>query len=104
MDPHDALTRALQSVADVERREVDPADDLARARSASRRRTRRRLRLGLTGVTAAVVLGLGASALLPADRVESPGVELVAERFEATPYTFDLTPRGWSVQGSGRAR
>ncbi|MFC6343613.1 hypothetical protein ACFP8W_16625, partial [Nocardioides hankookensis] len=28
----------------------------------------------------------------------SSGVELVAKTFDATPYTFDLTPKGWSVQ------
>lgn len=103
MCPADDLKRALRTVADAERPGVDPADDLARAHTASRARTRRRFRLGLTGATTAVVLAIGAS--LAVDRSPSgtqtptaTGVELVAEPFEAAPYTFDLTPTGWSVQ------
>lgn len=99
MAPDDDLALALRSVADAARPDVDPADDLARARAASRRRTRRRFRAGLTGLTTAVVLGLGVSSVLPDEEpADQPGVELVAERLEAAPYTFDLTPEDWSVQ------
>lgn len=108
MCPTDDLKNALASVADAERPTIDPADDLARARTAAGVRTRRRLRLGLSGVSALAVLTVGATLVL--DRPSEPGssssesgtaasgVELVAEQFEATPYTFDLTPEGWSVQ------
>lgn len=109
MCPTDDLKRALGSVADAERPVADPAADLARARSAASARTRRRLRLGLTGATTAVVLSLGAALVLdrapsePGTATSAPdaassGVRLVAERFDASPYTFDLTPEGWSVQ------
>ncbi|MFC7495815.1 MULTISPECIES: hypothetical protein [unclassified Nocardioides] len=104
MSPTDDLKGVLRSVADVDRPAADPADDLARARSAARARSRRRFRVGLTGVTAGVVLAVGVT--LVVDRTgpqpappSAAGVELVAEPFEATPYTFDLTPQGWSVQG-----
>jgi hypothetical protein len=98
----DDLKRALLTVAEGDRPEADPAADLARARTAARTRTRRRFRAALAGVTAAAVLAVGAAVALdgpargPAPTVA--GVQLVAERFEATPYTFDLTPQGWSVQ------
>lgn len=117
MCPTDDLKGMLQSVADAERPPVDPTDDLARARAAARARARRRFRLGLTGATTAVVLTLGATLVLdrnPADPIDpdtatggatgsatgsaAPDVDLVAEPFDATPYTFDLTPNGWSVQ------
>lgn len=103
MVPSDDLKRVLASVADATRPAGDPTEDLARARTAARRRTRRRFRLGLTGVTAALAVGLGTALLVPDtdnpdDTAAPTGVELVAERLEATPYTFDLTPQGWSVQ------
>jgi hypothetical protein len=106
MSPTHDLKRALRSAADTDRPEVDPADDLTRAVAAARARTRRRFRVGLAGMASAAVLTVGAVAVLdrePADPgVAAPrtatGVELVSEQFEATPYTFDLTPTGWSVQ------
>jgi hypothetical protein len=99
----DDLKRALQTVADAERPEADPGADLARARAAAGVRSRRRFRLGLTGVTAVAVLAIGATAVVDpepdrAGVTASSGVELVAEPFAAAPYTFDLTPAGWSVQ------
>jgi hypothetical protein len=99
----DDLKRALASVADAERPDTDPAADLDRARGAARRRTRRRFRLGLGGLAAVTVLAVGVTLVVddePAPVTPSAGVELVAEPFEATPYTFDLTPQGWSVQGA----
>jgi len=97
----DDLRRALASVADAERPDADPAADLDRARGAARRRTRRRFRAGLGGLAAATVLAVGVTVVMdddPPPPVATAGVELVAEPFAATPYTFDLTPRGWSVQ------
>ena len=111
MSPTHDLKRALQTAAESDRPAVDPADDLARAVSAARARTRRRFRVGLAGVASVTVLGVGAAVVLEreptgpgvsAPRPDAPsapvGVELVSETFEATPYTFDLTPQGWSVQ------
>lgn len=95
----DDLKRALHTVAGADRPTADPAADLARARTAARARSRRRFRLALSGVTAAVVLAVGAAVALDQRPGEEPaGVQLVAEPFEAAPYTFDLTPEGWSVQ------
>jgi hypothetical protein len=112
MSPTHDLKRALQTAAESDRPAVDPADDLARAVSAARARTRRRFRVGLAGVASVAVLGVGAAVVLDREQTDPgvsapgtgtpdavPGVELVSETFEATPYTFDLTPRGWSVQG-----
>jgi hypothetical protein len=106
MSPTHDLKRALQSAAETDRPGVDPADDLARAVAAARARTRRRFRVGLASVASAAVITVGAVAVLDREPAEpgvaaprtTAGVELVSETFEATPYTFDLTPRGWSVQ------
>jgi len=109
MSPTYDLKRALQSAARNDRPTVDPSDDLARAVTAARARTRRRFRAGLAGVASAAVLTVGAVAVLDRDPADpdgpgvsaprsTPGVELVSEQFEAAPYTFDLTPTGWSVQ------
>lgn len=99
------LKRALLTVAEAERPAADPDADLARARTAARARSRRRFRLALSGATTSAVLAVGAVAVLDRDPAPSgpsapavARVELVAEPFEATPYTFDLTPEGWSVQ------
>lgn len=93
------LKRALLAVADTERPSADPDADLTRARVAARVRARRRFRAALGGVTAAVVLAVGAGVVLDEPATPGPdGVVLVDQRFEATPYTFDLTPEGWSVQ------
>lgn len=106
------LKQALGLVASTERPTPDPADDLTRARVAVSARSRRRVRVGLAGLAVVTVLGVGAGLLLSGDPatpgVASPGpgaptaptgVRLVAATFDATPYTFDLTPKGWSVQG-----
>lgn len=104
---HD-LKHALATVVDHESSTADPAADLARARAAAGARFRRRFRLGLSGLAAAAVLGVASVTVLdgppPSDpgtstEADTAGVRLVAERFDATPYTFDLTPDGWSVQG-----
>jgi len=109
MSPAHDLKDALGLAAETSRPVPSPAEDLARAQGAARARTRRRFRAGLAGLAVTAVLGVGVSTLLtdsaPTDQGQqaapvSPGtVRLVAERFDAAPYTFDLTPRGWSVQG-----
>jgi hypothetical protein len=98
MAPTHDLKRALQAVAETDRPEHDPTDDLARAREAARARGRRRFRVGLAGVASVAVLAVGTVTVLDRDPAPDPGVHLVAERLDATPYTFDLTPKGWSVQ------
>jgi hypothetical protein len=115
MTDHD-LKQALHLAASTSRPAPDPADDLARARTACTARSRRRLRVGLSGLAAVTVLGIGTAAVLsgpgatdqpsagnsstPKPSTKAPGgVQLVATTFDATPYTFDLTPQGWAVQG-----
>lgn len=103
---HD-VKHALATVVDQEWSPADPHADLARARAAAGVRLRRRFRLGLSALATAAVLGVASVAVLddspsaPAVSTEPDdgGVRLVAEQFDATPYTFDLTPAGWSVQG-----
>jgi hypothetical protein len=110
-DPYD-VKQALQLVAETERPTTDLAADLARAQEAVRARTRHRFRLGLAGLAVVSVMGVGAGLVLTGGRATpdvtaagdagrtAPGsVRLVAATFDATPYTFDLTPTGWSVQG-----
>ena len=70
-------------------------------------------RAGLVGVAAAGVVGVGVGrfadpsgdvAAGPGHRRRPPlkgtGVTLLAQPFEAGPYTFDATPQGWEVQGA----
>jgi hypothetical protein len=100
------LTAALRVVADTDRPVPDAVDDLARARSASRRRFRRRLQAGTAAAVVVLVAGVGiGTALAGHDRTDPPSastgaapVRLVAQPLAADPYTFDLTPKGWSVQ------
>lgn len=100
---------ALKVLADEDRRPPDPAADLARARAASRDRLRRRLQVGSVATALLLVAGVGVGRAMTDD--SSPGaadagrpagvspVHLVSATFAADPYTFDLTPEGWSVQG-----
>ncbi len=118
MTEHD-IKHALDQAASTRRSVPDPADDLARARTASTNRTRQRVRVGLSGLAVLAVVGVGTAVAVTGRDVpaepsagssESPsadttgapdtsaGVQLVAATFDATPYTFDLTPEGWSVQ------
>jgi hypothetical protein len=77
----------------------DPADDLARARAALRLRRRRRFQLGLGGAVAVALLGVGTVTLLAPDAERQPAsIHLIAKTLDADPYTFDLTPSGWSVE------
>jgi hypothetical protein len=115
MTDHD-LKQALHLAASTSRHAPDPADDLARARAAGQARSRRRVRAGLSGIAAVAVLGIGTTVVLtgqdssgtpsagssstPQPSTEAPdGIQLVAETLDASPYTFDLTPEGWAVQG-----
>lgn len=86
---------------------TDPTADLARARTALTRRNRRRYSTGLAALAfvamSGVGVGLAISGNAPASdgsggTVTAAGVRLVAKTFDATPYTFALTPQGWSVQ------
>lgn len=109
MSPTHDLKHALATVTEADRPAADPALDLARARAAASTRTRRRFRTALGGLAAVAVLGVAAATLTDDDAptppaavpsaVPSSGVQLVAETFDASPFTFDLTPEGWSVQG-----
>jgi len=83
---------------------VDPAADLARGRAARHQQFRRRLQAGTATLALLAVAGVGVGiAVTSGDG--NPGiaahgtVQLVDAPFDATPYTFDLTPKGWSVQG-----
>ncbi len=90
--------------------------DLARGRIALSRTRRRRGAVGLVGLAAASVVGVGATRVLDdtasprpeADRSvavddvspDTTGVQLLASPLSAGPYTFATTPEGWSVQGA----
>jgi hypothetical protein len=105
MSAPDDLRRALAAVADTTRPDRDVADDLARARTAARSR-RRRVRRSLAGMAGVAVLGAGVGVVAVHDaRTAAPssvaGVRLVARSLQAPPYTFGLTPAGWSVQAVG---
>jgi hypothetical protein len=89
--------------------QVDAAADLSRGRRALGRTRRRRSALGLVGVAAAGVLGIGVSRVVAPDhdntRAEESthrdgGISFLSQPFVAGPYTFDATPEGWEVQGS----
>lgn len=111
-DLHDLLDQA----SGAESQPTPVADDLARARTALRRR-----RVGRTGVAsvaaAAVIAGaFGVSSLAgtsaePGGREIANGpststapanasdIKLVASELEAGPYIFGKVPEGWAVQG-----
>lgn len=107
----DLLDRASTAPADP----VPVADDLARARTALRRRRTWRTRTATLGVAALAAAGLGTSALLDGperepDRQEStlPGtdgrIRLVAADTQAGPYVIGKIPEDWAVQGENPYR
>ncbi|HET6153851.1 MAG TPA: hypothetical protein VFE15_12910 [Marmoricola sp.] len=113
-DPSEILD-ALRTVADRDRPVPGVEADLARARAAARARRSRRLRAATVASALVAVAGFGVAQSVgshghaPSTRpdVALPGagasphvqpVQLVDATFHATPYTFDLTPRGWVVQ------
>jgi len=110
--PRPGLKQILDLAADGPDRTVDPVEDLARARHALAARRRRRFRGSAAVATMAVIATLGVASLVKDDAAPPPapeasepalgGVDLVAARFDAAPYAFDLTPNGWSVQGQTR--
>ena len=90
---------------------TDAFADLARGHRALARTRRRRACVGLLGAAAAGVAGLGVVRYVDADRTPTPataehrtdaglGINLLAQPFDAGPYTFDATPEGWEVQGA----
>lgn len=105
------IRHALDIAASGDRPAVPPASDLARARSAARARSRRRLRWGLA-LVAVGAIGLGRLDLdaRPAEDVTTaPGtaappdlatrsIALLSTPLDAGPFTFGLTPEGWSAQ------
>jgi hypothetical protein len=105
MDDQSRVKRALGHALPEHAPAPDPQQDLARARDALRGRSRHRFRLGLGALALAVMAGAGvAGALERADSGDPPAsvtagpIELLATTFHAKPYSFDLTPKGWSVQ------
>ncbi|MFL6156339.1 MAG: hypothetical protein ACJ72D_09620 [Marmoricola sp.] len=97
----------LDLASEGTRSSVDPAADLARAQRASRARTAKRLQLGSVGLALVAILGVGIGQVVTDSTTKggtSAGpdvktVSLVTQPFDADPYTFDLTPEGWHVQG-----
>lgn len=90
----------------------DVRADLKRAQAARRARSLRRLRVGTAGLAIAAVAAVGVTqAVTGAERSDTStaaevatDVQLVSEQFDATPYTFDLTPAGWHVQSQNSFR
>jgi hypothetical protein len=89
---------------------VDPYADLTRGRIALSRTRRRRSAIGLAGVAAAGVVGigidrvsghgdLGTERTLASDPTE-PATTPPAPDVTAGPYTFPALPDGWEVQGA----
>lgn len=86
--------------------EIDVMADLTRARTAARDRRARRLRMGTSALALGAMAAVGLTQV--AGQPDRPGgstsasadgrVHLVAATFDADPYTFDLTPKGWHVQ------
>jgi hypothetical protein len=90
------LKRLLEVAAETPSAPVDPDADLARALRAGRARNARRARLATVVLALALVVGLGLGRVAP--EPQDTGVRLVAQRLDADPYTFDLTPKGWHVE------
>ncbi|HEX4472992.1 MAG TPA: hypothetical protein VH085_13555 [Nocardioides sp.] len=107
MDDPSRVRRALEHALPPDPVAIPtPHQDLAHARTALRNRSRRRLRLGLGALALVMVAGVGVTGVLSRDgRTEDtttsagPGsIDLLAMTLHARPYSFDLTPKGWSVQ------
>lgn len=91
---------------------VDVSGDLVRGQRALARTRRRRGVVGLAGLAAASVAGIGIARAVdhepsgPATATEKPhfgspaAIQLLAQPLSAGPYTFDTTPEGWVVQGA----
>jgi len=106
-DLNTLLDRAAGSVTAP----VDARADLTRGHRALSRTRRRRSAMGLLGVAAAGVAGVGivrheGANDGPPQAVErhgadgrQVGISFLAQPLKAGPYTFDDTPEGWEVQG-----
>ena len=106
------LNTLLERAAGPATAPVDAHADLTRGHRALSRTRRRRGALGLVGVAAAGVVGVGVARFtepggdVAADKTQtrqqkgSTGITFLAQPFEAGPYTFDQTPEGWEVQGA----
>jgi hypothetical protein len=106
------LNTLLERAAGPTGAPVDAHADLTRGHRALSRTRRRRGALGLVGVAAAGVVGVGIARVtdpggdVAADKnrtqhpVKGTGITFLAQPFEAGPYTFDQTPEGWEVQGA----
>jgi hypothetical protein len=105
------LNTLLERAAGPTAPPVDAYADLTRGRRALSRTRRRRGALGLVGVAALGVAGVGIARVtdpgdegVAADDTSahggSTGITFLAQPFEAGPYTFDQTPEGWEVQGA----
>jgi hypothetical protein len=101
------LKNLLDRASELDETTLPLDSDLARGRSALRRKRARTVRLGSIAATAVIAAGVvGVNAL---DRgPEAPpvvqedavaGISLVAADAEAGPYTFGKLPEGWEVQG-----
>jgi hypothetical protein len=104
------LNDLLERAAGPATAPLDAHADLTRGHRALSRTRRRRSAVGLVGVAAAGVVGVGISRVadpssdLAADHSPThqkiTGISFLAQPFEAGPYTFDQTPIGWEVQGA----
>jgi len=106
------LNTLLERAAGPTGTPLDAHADLTRGQRALSRTRRRRGALGLVGVAATGVVGVGMARFtdpgrdVAADRtqthhpVNGTGITFLAQPFEAGPYTFDQTPAGWEVQGA----
>jgi hypothetical protein len=105
------LNTLLERAAGPAAAALDAHADLTRGHRALSRTRRRRGALGLAGVAAVGVAGVGItrfndpsrSVELGIDRTHvqhRAGISFLAQPFEAGPYTFDQTPVGWEVQGA----
>lgn len=109
------LKHLLDVASGAPRTDVDPADDLRRAKVRAQARTGRRLRLASATLALGAVGALGLGQVTPSTEPTGPSgpagpgvsagpatdteVRLVSGELDADPYTFDLVPEGWSVQG-----
>ena len=102
------LTDLLNRASDHDSTSTPVTDDLARGRTAlRRRRARGAVRFGSIAAVAAIAAGIVGSSALDRDPATPPavqedsavGVELVAANAEGGPYTFGKLPEGWEVQG-----
>ena len=105
------LNTLLERAAGPTAAPVDAHADLTRGHRALARTRRRRGAVGLLGVAAAGVVGVGITRItepdgdVAADKTQThhqkgTGITFLAQPFEAGPYTFDQTPEGWEVQGA----